>query len=311
MIEGVDYSWGRPGGAALVAAGKRFALRYCPYPGDGGKGLSATELAELHACGLSVGIVFESTAGRAKVGAAAGIADATTAKNAMGALGFPSDRPCYFAVDFDMRPNDEGAVAAYLGGAAKVLGVARVGIYGGLAAVSHAQSGKWASWFWQTYAWSLGHWAPGVHLQQYANGQTVNGAAVDYDRALVEDWGGWKAKELAMPYSAPSHTDNTTLVDCAGGGTVYWDLESHQVAIAKWVGSPNVTSLGTAKRADGMVLRCIVIQTTAGGPLYTAWYGDNKCSNVRLKDPPPVPPTQTVTVTGQGIKVEGYVPEVS
>ena len=43
MIEGVDYSSGRPGGAALAAAGKRFAIRYVPYGGYA-KGLTKPEL---------------------------------------------------------------------------------------------------------------------------------------------------------------------------------------------------------------------------------------------------------------------------
>ena len=55
MTEGVDYSFARPGGAALRAAGKSFAVRYVPYQGDQGKGLKADELSDLQANGIAVG----------------------------------------------------------------------------------------------------------------------------------------------------------------------------------------------------------------------------------------------------------------
>ena len=47
--EGIDYSWARPGGAAIAAAGKKFAVRYLYPDGQGGKGLDASELQDLHA----------------------------------------------------------------------------------------------------------------------------------------------------------------------------------------------------------------------------------------------------------------------
>ena len=68
MIFGVDYSFGRPGAAALKAAGVKFVVRYVPYLGDGGKGLKRPEAEELHGAGIPVALVYESTAGRALAG---------------------------------------------------------------------------------------------------------------------------------------------------------------------------------------------------------------------------------------------------
>jgi hypothetical protein len=48
-----------------------------------------------------------------------------------------------------------------------------------------------AAWFWQTYAWSAGVWAPGNHIEQYQNGVALAGATLDLDRALTADYGQW------------------------------------------------------------------------------------------------------------------------
>lgn len=187
-IEGVDYSFARPGGAALAAAGKKFAVRYLWADGNGGKGLDAAELADLHAHGIEVPVVFESTTQRALAGRAAGAADAATAAAQLTALGM-GPLPVYFAVDFNATQAQMAAIDEYLEGAATVLGAARVGVYGGIAVVAHCQAAGTAAWLWQTYAWSSGRVQPGIHLYQYKNGQTINQGAVDFTRALQDEYG--------------------------------------------------------------------------------------------------------------------------
>src|SRR5574343_221500 len=191
MTEGVDYSFARPGGAALRAAGKSFAVRYVPYQGDGGKGLKADELADLQANGIAVALVWETTAGRMLDGYGAGVTDGTVALASAALLGFPKDRPIYFACDTDTTADQLTSVRKYLDGAASVLGRARVGIYGEYDVIDHCLGTGAATWFWQTYAWSGGRLHPMAHLYQYQNDQTINGAAVDFDRALVADFGQW------------------------------------------------------------------------------------------------------------------------
>lgn len=296
MIEGVDFSFGRPSGDSLVAAGKAFVIRYVPYSGDGGKGLTAAEVADYQSHGLAVCLVWESTNARALSGRSAGALDATIAKANAAALGFPVDLPIYFACDFDMRREDEATVAAYFAGAAGVIGLGRTGIYGGLSAVQHAQAGKWASWFWQTYAWSGGIWASGIQLQQYSNGHSIGGAAVDYDRALVAEYGGWKVG--SMPTTSPVPDGPATyLVDIAAGGTAYYDLASSQVANpSPMTAIAGAITYGTGKRGDGKAMRAFAHPSG-----FVAWVGADKCTNVRPKTAPP--PAGTVTVTGQGLSV--------
>lgn len=186
---GVDYSDARPGPAALVAAGVHFACRYVS-PGPASKNLDEAEAKALSAAGIWIVTVFESTAGRTQLGYAAGVADARVAHAQAIACGMPPAAPIYFAADYDATGRT-GEVTSYLDGAASVIGRARVGLYGGLAAVTAALDGGHATYAWQTYAWSGGIWDTRAHIQQYENDRYLNGA-VDYDRAIKANFGQWR-----------------------------------------------------------------------------------------------------------------------
>lgn len=188
MAEGVDYSWARPGAAALKAAGKTFVVRYLYRDGQGGKGLDASELADLQAHGLDVAVVYEGGNSRVLSGRAAGVTDAQAAQAQLTALGLPA-LPVYFAVDFNATAAQQGPIDDYLRGVASVLGLARVGVYGGLGPVQRCQANGTAAWFWQTYGWSGGAVASGIHLYQYRNGQTINGGLVDFCRSMQAEFG--------------------------------------------------------------------------------------------------------------------------
>lgn len=196
MTEGVDFSWSRPGGAALAAAGKQFVVRY--ITGAGAKALSAAEIRDYRAHGLAIAVVFESTADRAKSGYQAGVNDAHSSLTAMAALGMPA-LPIYFAVDFNTTSANYSAIDDYLRGAASVLGIGRVGVYGEADLMAHCHAAGTARWFWQTYAWSGGAVFPGAHLLQYHNGQSINGATVDLCRALRSSYGQWVAPGEIQP----------------------------------------------------------------------------------------------------------------
>ncbi len=193
---GVDYSWSRPGGAAIKAAGFDFVMRYVPYPGDGGKGLTLDELRDLAENGLPVGLVFESTAGRMFDGYPAGEYDAQIAAAASDKFGL-SQMAIYFACDVDTQPDTIAYIDDYLAGAASVLGIMRVGVYGEYDVVEHCHEVGSAVWYWQTYAWSGGQKSSWRHIYQYENGQTLNGGAVDYNEAYGE-FGQWTPEEEEM-----------------------------------------------------------------------------------------------------------------
>ena len=200
-IEGVDFSFARPGGAALAAAGKRFVMRYLEYShasaASSGKFLTKPEILDYRGNGLAICALFESTSIRALDGHGAGVADATDARIALEGLGTPP-LPVYFAVDFDATPAQQPTIDAYLTGAGSVLGVARVGVYGSYGLVTRCRASGTATWFYQAYAWSSGKIASFAHVYQYLNGQNINGA-VDLDRALKDNYGQWDAPGGAGP----------------------------------------------------------------------------------------------------------------
>lgn len=223
----IDYSFARPGGAAIKAAGFSGCLRYVPYLGDQGKGLSGSEVTDLRAHGLAIGLVFESVAERHLAGFTAGTMDATISLRALDNLGFPSNAAVYFAVDFDAQPAEMLAIDNYQRGAASVLGAERVGVYGSYAVVEHCHNAGTAAWFWMTYAWSGGRKPPAyAHLFQYSNGETVGEAAVDYNEAYGAEQGLWKSEEDEL--TAEEKAELAALRTIVGGK----DADGHDLLLA-------------------------------------------------------------------------------
>lgn len=197
--EGIDYSWARPGGAAIKRAGKQFVVRYLFEDGQGGKGLDVGELADLVANGLEIVLVYEAYARSPIEGRATGKAHAEASQREINRLGLPKNSPVYFAVDWDASAGEQGAVDEYLRGCADVIGAGRVGVYGSYAVMDRCMANKTAIWFWQTYAWSGGKVREGIHLYQYLNGQNLNGA-VDYNRTSLDNYGQVsKAGQISAP----------------------------------------------------------------------------------------------------------------
>jgi hypothetical protein len=180
-VQGIDFAWGRPPYREAQRAGIKFVMRYISH--DASKDLSGAELREWSRRGISVGVVFESTASRAAQGRAAGAADATYAKQRLIALGAPARLPVYFAVDFDPSNLQLGAVIDYLQGASGVLGKDRTGVYGGYGTIATAAHARVCRWFWQTYAWSGGRVHPATHIYQYRNGVRIGGVSCDLNHA--------------------------------------------------------------------------------------------------------------------------------
>jgi hypothetical protein len=200
MANGVDYAWGRPGGAVLAAAGKTFACRYASL--DSSKNLTRAEADDLAAHGVSCVLVWETTANRALAGQDAGAADARAALQQAAACGMPDDRPVYFAVDFDATLGQQATIDAYLQGAASVLGARRVGVYGGYWVVSRAMQVKAAAWGWQTVAWSGGQWYDGAHIRQDGN-EVIAGVDCDKNTASAADFGQWTPGHDPVPPAPP------------------------------------------------------------------------------------------------------------
>jgi len=197
-VLGLDYSGGRPSGAAVARAGYGFVARYLPNGLLSSRvNLSAAEVADMHAAGVQVAMVWESAANRAAGGRAAGIADATMAAAQAKVVGLDG-QPIYFAVDFDLpdyspaatSPRAKlGPVGDYFDAVVSVLGVARVGVYGGYWAVRRCLDAGLASWAWQTAAWSGGNVDPRIHLFQRVGTVKVDGVDCDVNEARKDDFG--------------------------------------------------------------------------------------------------------------------------
>lgn len=184
----VDYAWGRPGGAALKAAGVTKAMRYLSL--DTTKNLTRSEALDLAAHGVAVGVVWETTARRALDGYAAGAGDAALALAQAHACGMPTGKPIYAAVDFDTTPQDQALVDEYFKGWNTVIPPAQTGVYGGYWTVSRTMQAGLAHFGWQTTAWSGGQWWTGALLQQRGGNVGINGVDCDNNTALG-DVGTW------------------------------------------------------------------------------------------------------------------------
>lgn len=226
-IEGVDYSFARPGGARLAAAGKRFAVRYLHRSG---KGLTNSEIADLKNHGIAVAVVYEENA-RSFTGFNAGVQQSRSAQTLLNGLSLDHNLPIYFAVDWDVQPNEMAGVHEALRGAASVIGLGRVGLYGSYSALASARASGRVTWLWQTYAWSGGRVLPGIHLYQYSNGQWSG--SVDFTRAYAENYGqkpgngdddmpsAQEVAEAVLNYAVPrqgSGLGGTTTI----GATIAW-----------------------------------------------------------------------------------------
>ena len=194
-VDGVDYSWARPDPVELAQLGYRFACRYLSYDNTG-KNLDPQERDRLIANGIAIVSNWEWTAQDALSGYEAGKQHAKDALSLARSLGMPEGRPIYFSVDFDMQDYQANTVRDYFDGVATVIDRDLIGIYGGLKAIQYAQQYNWAAWYWQTYAWSYGQWAPGTHIRQYQNGCYIAGGDCDKNWGDQEDIGQWGVDDM-------------------------------------------------------------------------------------------------------------------
>jgi hypothetical protein len=214
--QGIDIAWARPTVAEIEAVGAKFVMRY--FSPDASKNLTKADVTNYTAGGLETGVVWESTAGRATAGHAAGVADAQAAEARRKAVGLPSDMPIHFAVDQD---TSWASVQPYFDGAISVLGIKRVGAYGGVRIIDGAY-GHGLRYLWQTIAWSGGVQSP--HTTLYQHGGTTLGGGADWDTALVADYGQYPRPTTpeapVTPAEIAAVADAVVAKLIAGGGVL-------------------------------------------------------------------------------------------
>lgn len=202
-VTGIDIAWDRPTVAQIKATGAHWVARY--FSTDDSKDLHASEVSAYSAASLGIVTVFETTTGRATQGYQAGIDDASLADGQRRAVGLPSNMVIHFAVDED---TSWASVEEYFRGVVAVLGLARVGCYGGIRVIEGAHAFG-IKYLWQTPAWSGGQWASYATIRQ-SLGTTLSGGA-DYDTAEVPDFGQFPRPVAPPPPKPPVKTP--TLVE--------------------------------------------------------------------------------------------------
>jgi hypothetical protein len=250
MKQGIDYSWARPSPSGIASGGYAFVARYFDYSAGGGKNLSKSEADSLIAAGLDIVITFEDGAQNALSGYNQGVADANQAASMIGQVGMPSNRPIYFAVDFDATPADQTPINAYFDGVASVLGLERTGMYGGYWPMSRAFDAGKIKWGWQTYAWSGGNWDSRAQVRQVLNGITVAGDAncCDQDTSEADDFGQWgSTPDWAAKYVSQSWPLASTAMTMKCGDAVPANIVLKNVGAKSWDSS---TRLGTTQPRD-------------------------------------------------------------
>ncbi len=188
---GVDIAWPRPTTDQIRATGARWVGRY--FSTDDTKDLTAAEVEAYPAAGLAIVTVWETTAGRATQGAAAGTADAWAAEQQRERVGLAVEHVHHFAVDEDVAWDQ---VEPYFAGAASVIGKDRVGVYGGYAVIEGAAAAGYR-YLWQTIAWSAGRWSTHATIRQ--TGATTLDGDADVDQAMADDYGQTPPPEDTMP----------------------------------------------------------------------------------------------------------------
>jgi hypothetical protein len=216
MATALDYSAGRPSGAAVKGAGHDGVIRYVGTPGRT-KNITAAEYADMNQQGVGVALVYENHTGDAAGGYAAGQAAARAARADADSIGFPANRPIYFAIDSDQVTSAQfAAVMSYLDGAASVIGHQCVGVYGEFDVIEQAVPAH-AAYGWQCAAWSKGKHSAKAALYQRIGTVTVGGIGCDVNDILATDWGQHN-------YNGPTSThqeEEPMQVKAAADGVVY------------------------------------------------------------------------------------------
>lgn len=181
----VDYMYAAgQSPAAIKSFGYVGVMRYlAPLPNS--KVMTKAEAFALHAAGLGIGLVWEWTNNRAGAGAAAGTVDAQRAEAQADALGYPSDCPIFYAIDYDVGGP---AVAPYFQGIAQA---ARrpVGVYGPRPAVDWMIANRLAVYGWQAAGWVHGADSQVAHLKQLVGSKLIPNTDVNEMLKPFPTWG--------------------------------------------------------------------------------------------------------------------------
>jgi hypothetical protein len=165
--------------------------RYLGYQQGWEKSLIPDEVKAIHDAGLAIFLIWESAPTSVDYFSYnKGVSDAQQAISEADYLSVPHGLAIYFAVDYDVKSEDMGAINEYFRGIRDGLGGNYLlGVYGSYTVMTSVQADK----YYQTYAWSNGLQAPN-HIFQFNNDIILAGISVDQDY-VNEDAGLWIGSE--------------------------------------------------------------------------------------------------------------------
>lgn len=263
--DAVDQSFAAIDPATAQARGIRVVADYLSH--DSAKDWTPDQVRAYHQHGVGCMFLFETTTNRALSGSAGGLADGRYAANELQGLirmvGYtpPGKVSVVAAIDFDTVPSQVPTIRAYMSGF-------RVGLADSFLTGAYGEAdildalGAVIDVGFQTYAWSGGRLSARAALYQYLNGQTIGGAAVDFDRIIHADqlgawWppglepagGGTPIGPTPTPTPVREDTDMSFRIYqdpgspavAAFGGTWRVDMND-QAQIAVWLSFPDCLS---------------------------------------------------------------------
>jgi hypothetical protein len=206
-----DYSGGAIAPAALHAAGVTTVMRYVSTPGNS-KNITRQEYAELVAAGITVGLVYETTAQWMLGGYSAGLAAAKSARAQATAVGYPTTRRIWYADDFQDLASQLDTAVDCLHGAADAEGSkGLVAVYGDFDVCNAAVAAGFEE-PWQTDAWSSGRWCGAAVLRQTGQQATCGGIQVDVNELVGALFPG-PVKPTPTPIVQLEEEDTMLIID--------------------------------------------------------------------------------------------------
>ena len=210
-MSAIDFSYARPGGAALAAAEISSVGRYL---GSDGRCIDLAELTDYLDHGINVWFIKENSSRGMLNGYGQGHADALDAQQQLITLGYPN-AAVYYTADFDIQPAQFSAGDSYLQGVASVMPVTRIGLYAGNDYLNHAAD--LVTYRWKTASLSFDHGQVAtvtVHLIQTTDTPPIPNT--DYDLIMIADHGQINGTETTgsgqTPLKPEIRMDNKMMV---------------------------------------------------------------------------------------------------